>query len=202
MAWNPAVYNKFKQERATPFFDLLALVKPANNMRVIDLGCGTGELTSILSQNLPGAMVKGIDSSAEMLEKMSNLQHDHLSFELLSIQDQLNKKEKWDLVFSNAALQWVNDHEKLFPQLISQVNAGGQIAVQMPAQSHNLTNILLNELADESPFRESLQEFKRSSPVLNSERYAAILFENGAAEITVLEKIYPLILPDVDSLYS
>lgn len=202
MAWNPDIYNKFRSERAAPFYDLLALVKPVDNMKVIDLGCGTGELTRILCNELPGATVTGIDSSAEMLANAAALENERLHFEVKTIQQQLNSNDTCDLVFSNAAIQWVDDHEKLFPRIISSINKGGQLAIQMPAQHHNKTNIILNELAEETPFKQQLKDFKRISPVLDIDRYAEILFENGAAAITAFEKIYPLILPDIDALYN
>ena len=202
MPWNPDIYNQYKSERAAPFYDLLALVKPANNMQVTDLGCGTGELTRTLANKLPGALVTGIDFSKEMLAKAAALENERLCFKINTIEAQLSSNEKWDLIFSNAAIQWVDDHEHLFPRLVSALNKGGQLAVQMPAQHHNITNIILNKLADEPPFKQQLKEFKRISPVLNTDRYASILFENGAKTITVFEKIYPLILPDTFALYN
>lgn len=202
MAWNPDIYNQYKSERAAPFYDLLALVKPVENMKVIDLGCGTGELTKTLCDVLPGAVVKGIDFSAEMLAKASAIENERVHFEVKSIEDQVGSREKYDLVISNAAIQWVDDHEKLLPGIIANINKKGQLAVQVPAQHHNITNILLNELASEVRYREALQDFKRSSPVLDTHRYAAILFENGGTSITVLEKIYPLVLPDTEALYN
>ncbi|RYD73276.1 MAG: methyltransferase domain-containing protein [Sphingobacteriales bacterium] len=201
MAWNPNTYNQFKNERAAPFHDLLALVKPVANMKVIDLGCGTGETTKIIADTLFSAFVTGIDSSAEMLAGSAKFATDRLTFKVHGIEKQLDSNEKFDLIFSNAAIQWVDDHEVLFPKIINSINKGGQLAIQMPAQHHNRTNILLNELADEAAFNKALQNFKRASPVLDTDRYASILFENGATSITVFEKIYPLILKDTEALY-
>ncbi|MBC7933781.1 MAG: methyltransferase domain-containing protein [Rhizobacter sp.] len=202
MAWNPGVYNQFKSERAAPFYDLLALVNPVKNMVVIDLGCGTGELTKMLADSLPGANVTGIDSSAEMLSNAVALENDQLHFAVSNIEAQLNQNEKWDLVFSNAAVQWVDDHERLFPAMIATLNKGGQLAIQMPAQHHNISNIILNDLAEEIPYKQALKNFKRISPVLDIDRYTAILFENGALSMMVFEKIYPLVLPDTNALYN
>lgn len=202
MAWNPDTYNQYKTERSTPFFDLLALVRPKENMKVIDLGCGTGELTKEIAEALPGSFVTGIDSSAEMLKDAAAFSNESVQFKVTSIESQLNNGEKWDLVFSNAALQWVDGHEELFPTIIGSISKGGQLAIQMPAQHHNRTNIILNELADEEPYRSALQDFNRLSPVLDIDRYAAILFENGCTSMTVFEKIYPLVLPDTEALYK
>lgn len=73
MAWNPDVYEKFKKERYLPFYDLLSLVQVKENLKAIDLGCGTGELTAKLAKELPGSKVLGVDSSAEMLQKQESM---------------------------------------------------------------------------------------------------------------------------------
>ena len=67
--WNPAQYDKFQREREQPFFDLLALVRPATEMRIVDLGCGTGKLTRLLHERLQARETIGIDRSARMLEQ-------------------------------------------------------------------------------------------------------------------------------------
>ncbi len=81
MAWNPEVYDQFKEERSAPFFDLLKLVESRTEISVIDLGCGTGELTSKLLDYLEDSKVLGIDSSEEMLEKASQFKTSRLTFE-------------------------------------------------------------------------------------------------------------------------
>ena len=202
MAWNPNTYNRFKTERSAPFYDLLALLKVQPGLSLIDLGCGTGELTAKLAETLPGSNVLGIDSSEEMLGKSQAANGGTLLFECISIEDQLKKEQQWDVVFSNAALQWVPDHGTLFPQIISKIRPGGELLVQMPAQHHNLTNRLLNELATREPYAAIYAGWNRLSPVLEIDRYAEILFENGGNSIQVLEKIYPLVLDDVDALLT
>lgn len=202
MAWDPDVYNKFKEDRFLPFYDLLALIKISPGLKVIDLGCGTGELTRKLADALPGAEVLGIDSSEEMLKDSSTFSNDLVQFEHRSIEEQLNLQTKWDIVFSNAAIQWVDNHETLLPRIISHIIPGGQLVVQVPAQHHNISNKILNDLAGEEPFSDALHKWKRTSPVLDTERYAQLLFENGAGTMTVYEKIYPLVLKDSIALFD
>jgi trans-aconitate 2-methyltransferase len=202
MAWNPGTYNKFKTERFAPFYDLLALIKVKAAMNVIDLGCGTGELTRKLADMLPGSTILGIDSSREMLHDSKAFENQQVSFECTSIEEQLSTDEKWDLVFSNAAIQWVDNHEKLLPKIISTIKANGQLVIQIPAQHHNVSNIMLNGLAGEEPFGTILQNWKRDSPVLDIDTYAKIFFENGSKSITAYEKIYPLVLQDADALFD
>src|SRR5436190_24280330 len=80
MPWNPNLYHKFQAERSAPFYDLLALVDVRPNLKVIDLGCGTGELTRQLADKLPNSDVTGLDSSQEMLEKAASLSTTSLRF--------------------------------------------------------------------------------------------------------------------------
>jgi trans-aconitate 2-methyltransferase len=202
MAWNPDTYNKFKDERFMPFYDLLDLIKPRSGMEIIDLGCGTGELTRKLADAFPDAIILGIDTSAEMLSKSKAYENNSVRFECRSIENETASAKKYDLVFSNAALQWVENHELLTPKIISMINPGGQLTIQMPAQHHNISNRLLNTLADEEPFRDVLKNWKRSSPVLEIDEYAKIFFENGSKSITAYEKIYPLVLPDSNAVYD
>ena len=202
MAWNPNTYNKFKSERFAPFFDLTALLELKSDLNVIDLGCGTGELTRKLADMLPNSKVLGVDSSKEMLNEAAAFENKHVRFETRSIENQLQSDTKWDLVFSNAAIQWVEDHESLLPKIISTLNPAGQLAIQLPAQHHNVTNVMLNELASDATFEPILKSWKRVTSVLDIDTYARILFENGGENITVLEKIYPLVLKDSDALFE
>lgn len=202
MAWNPDTYNQFKSERSAPFYDLLALLKVQPGLEVIDLGCGTGELTGKLADTVPGSNVLGVDSSEEMLGKSRQIGGSTLNFECISIENQLEKEQQWDVVFSNAALQWVPDHETLFPRIMTKIKPGGQLLVQMPSQHHNITNHLLNELATQGPFASVFAGWNRLSPVLELDHYAQLLFENGSKSMQVFEKIYPLILKDVDELLT
>ncbi|MCH8007638.1 MAG: methyltransferase domain-containing protein, partial [Chloroflexi bacterium] len=129
MPWNPERYEQFKQERAAPFEDLLAMIDVREGMSVIDLGCGPGPLTKRLAGELPGSDVLGIDSSAEMLEQAAELARPGLRFEQREIE---NIDGEWDLVFTHAAIQWLPGHASLIPRLLSLVRPGGQLAVQLP----------------------------------------------------------------------
>ena len=106
----------------------------------------------------------------------------------------------WDLVFSHAALQWVDDHEALMPRLLSRVAPGGQLVVQMPSNHRYVTHTLILELAGSEPFRTALDGWVRPSPVLSIEAYAEMLYANGGREITIFEKVYPHELPDADAV--
>jgi trans-aconitate 2-methyltransferase len=202
MTWNPNIYNQFKTERFAPFDDVLALIDKKPNLNVIDLGCGTGELTSKLAAALPNSTVLGIDSSLEMLADAKAFSNPSLSFKQGTIEQIIETNQKWDLVFSNAAIQWVDNHSELFPKLIKLLNSGGQLAIQMPSQTENALNKIMGELVQEQPYKENLKGYHRISPVLKTDAYAQLLFENGVKQMTVFEKIYPIIVPSVNELYD
>lgn len=197
MPWDPECYLKFKAERFAPFEDLLKMIRVRDGMSVIDLGCGTGEMTRRLSDSLPGSDVLGIDSSQEMLEKAKDYVGPGLGFksgEIESIEGQ------WDLVFSNAAIQWVPDHQALVPRLLALLNPGGQLAVQLPSNHHHPVYRTIVEIADEEPFRSALNSWVRNFPVLSVDEYAVLLHEHGGGEIEVFEKVYPHLMKDADAL--
>lgn len=202
MPWNPEIYNKFKNIRYQPFYDLIDFIQPMEEMKAIDLGCGTGEQTAILADKFPGAFFLGVDSSDEMLEQSKSLETDNLHFRKATTEETISSGEKWDLIFSNAALQWSDDHEILFSKLIELVNSKGQFAVQMPLQPENKLNIILSELVDEEPFKSYLKGYKRDSPVLCIDDYAQILFDGGLQELQLLQKVYPIIANDHETLYN
>ncbi len=202
MPWNPELYDQYKDVRYKPFYDLAALIKPENNIKAVDLGCGTGEQTSILAEKLAGSTFSGIDSSAEMLEKSKKYENENLHFKLQTIEEAVSSEQKYDLVFSNAALQWVDGHETLFPQIIRLLSDTGQLAIQMPVQNENILNQILMQMIGEEPYRSYLNHFNRSSPVLSMDEYAQILFDNGIQDIEIFQKVYPIIAEDHEALYT
>lgn len=197
MPWDPEQYHQFQRERFLPFEDSLKMVVVREGLRVIDLGCGTGELTRRLADHLPESDVVGIDSSASMLERAATQARPGLRFEQQSIEEVAGS---WDLVFSHAAIQWVDDHESLIPRLVSLVAPGGQLVVQLPSNQSHPTHMMVLEVARESPFREALKGWERPFPVLPVAEYAERLYAQGGKDLTIFEKVYPHVLPDADAL--
>lgn len=197
MPWNPEQYHKFQSERFAPFADLLKLVKVREGLRVIDLGCGTGELTRRLADYLPDSEVVGVDSSGEMLERAASLARPGLKFERRAIETVAGE---WDLVFSHAAIQWVDNHAELVPRLFSLVAEGGQLAVQLPSNHSHPTHTIIIEIASEEPFSSALGGWMRQPPVLSIGEYAELLYEQGGSDLIVFEKIYPHVLENAEAL--
>jgi trans-aconitate 2-methyltransferase len=130
--WNADEYLKFSSDRARPFADLMAQVSMAEVETIVDLGCGPGHLTRGLADRWPKARVWGVDRSPEMLAKAEPLAiPGRLEFIRAEIGD-WRAVQPVDLVVSNAALHWVDDHESLLTRLAAMLAPGGQIAVQMP----------------------------------------------------------------------
>jgi trans-aconitate 2-methyltransferase len=187
--WNPEQYNKFRQERMAPFFDLVSFIKLYPNMRIIDLGCGTGELTEMISQRLPDASIEGIDSSESMIEQANPRSTDRLTFRLQDIMN-IEDYTGYDLIFSNATLHWIEDNEKFLSNILSQMKPGAQIAVQVPKNELHPSHSLAAVVAQQSPFREMLDNFVSRSGTLSLDRYATLLYEHGVSEQVCIEKIY------------
>jgi trans-aconitate 2-methyltransferase len=197
MPWDPNQYHKFQEQRSAPFYDLLALVDVRPNLQVVDLGCGTGELTRQLADALPDSDVTGLDSSPQMLEKAASFSRPKLQF----LQgDQAQLSGEWDLIFSNAALHWSEDHAALIPSLFGKLKPGGQIAVQVPSNFDHISHQLIRETAGEEPFHSILHGFIRQAPVLSIDRYAQLLFDCGGEDIVAFEKVYAHILADSNAV--
>jgi trans-aconitate 2-methyltransferase len=202
MPWNPDQYEKFIDLRNQPFYDLMAMIKNTAHATAVDVGCGTGTQTAILAQKFANTNFLGIDASTEMLAKARENAVKNLRFEQGTIEAFAAADEKYDLIFSNAALQWADDHHELFPQLLAKLNSGGEFAVQMPVQPSNVLNIILLNLASSEPFATYLNGFRRTSPVLSMDDYAQIMFESGLTHITVVQKVYPIIADNHEKFFE
>ena len=185
--WNPEQYERFKAERSQPFWDLVGLIAPRPNMRIGDLGCGTGELTRALHEKLAARETVGIDNSASMLARAPSAPG--LTFRRESIES--FNESGFDLIFSNAALHWIADHEKLFPRI---ARLGDQLAVQMPANDDHPSHVTAADVA-----RELGMEVKPAH-VLSPERYASLLHEIGFRKPQVRLQVYGHLLPSSEDV--
>jgi trans-aconitate 2-methyltransferase len=165
----------------------------------VDLGCGTGELTRALHDRTGARTTLGLDSSKAMLARSAPHAGDGLSFELGDIAD-WTPAEPVDVLFSNAALHWVDDHDALFARLTAALRPGGQLAVQMPANHDHPSHLVAERVASEEPFREALDGYVRRSPVLPPERYADLLHRLGYASQLVRLQVYLHVLPEAGAV--
>jgi trans-aconitate 2-methyltransferase len=185
LSWDVDQYERFKNERAQPFRDLAALIEPRPNMRILDLGCGTGELTRELHEQLSASETLGIDSSESMLAKASP--SSTLHFQLADIES-FAADRSFDLVFSNAALHWITNHERLFTNLMPLLAPNGQLAIQMPANHDHPSHRIAAELAA------SFGITPRTINILAPESYAALLHRLGFLRQHVRVVVYGHVL--------
>ncbi|MEO6397869.1 MAG: methyltransferase domain-containing protein [Tepidiformaceae bacterium] len=187
--WNPTQYERFRNERSQPFFDLVEMVQPVPGGLAVDLGCGTGELTKILHEKVRARETVGIDSSETMLAGSAAHAGDGLRFERGDVTN-FAPRAPLDLLFSNAALQWVNGHETLFPALLATLAEGGQVAIQMPANNDHASHRVAFAVAAEEPFASAMGGYQRDWPVGAPEWYAELLDRAGFGEQSVRLQVY------------
>jgi len=197
-SWNPEQYEQFKNERSQPFFDLMDLLDNKQKIQTaVDLGCGTGELTRVLHEKFQISDTRGIDSSAKMIEKARMQLSKGLSFEIGDIEN-FSAPNQYDLIFSNAALQWCKDHPNLFLRLKNSLKPQGQLLIQMPMNFDYPTHTIADRVAGLEPFHSLLNDPKGEAgrAVLSIEKYAELLYRLGYQKQKVLMKVYTHILPD------
>ncbi len=147
--WDPGQYLKFRDERTRPSIDLAARISLASPSRILDVGCGPGNSTEVLHDRWPTARITGLDSSGEMIAQ-AQASHDWGEW-VCADAAALGKDADlgvWDLVFSNAVLQWIPDHQRLVPALFGLVARGGALAVQVPANAGSPLHRSLLRTAD------------------------------------------------------
>jgi len=182
--WDPKQYGEFSKERFRPAMELMAQIPKGPYSSIIDLGCGTGEFTELLRQEFQPSQLIGLDNSPEMLEKAFQ-QFPHLLWQQGNIE---HLEGMYDLVVSNAALQWVGNHETLFPALLEKTKK--VLAIQMPRNYEEPSHVLLRETLKENPAFFSLAKGElREAPVASPEVYLQWL-EPKARHINLWETTY------------
>lgn len=154
MKWSAAQYSRFIDDRTRPARDLLSAIPLVSPRRVVDIGCGPGNSTDLLYERYPDADVSGIDSDEDML-RTARKALPACRFEHVGVED-WRAVDAPDLIFANASLQWVDNHETLFPQLIDTLASGGFLAVQMPDNLQEPVHIALREVAQSPRWRDRL----------------------------------------------
>jgi trans-aconitate 2-methyltransferase len=159
--WNPAQYERFRDERKRPFFELLARVDAASASQVVDLGCGTGDLTLVLAERWPEARVTGVDSSEAMIAEATRRQvPDRVRFEQADLAEWAPSAPV-DVIVSNAALQWLPDHATLLSRLVARLGPGGVIAFQIPANFDAPSHRRIDEVRAHPRFSTRLADVRR-----------------------------------------
>ena len=191
--WNPALYARFEDERTRPARDLLAHVARQEAGLAIDLGCGPGNSTELLVERFPSADVVGTDNSPSMIEsareRLPEARFPKLRFQLSDIAS-WQPSQAPDLIYANAALQWVPDHETLLPRLLNSLAPGGVLAIQMPDNRDEPTHRLMREVAAEPDFAAAIGDYdKLRTELLGLEGYYDLL-SPLAAQVDIWRTAY------------
>ena len=184
VTWGPQQFRRFASERRQPLEDLVALLKPARAPRVVDLGCGAGELTAELHGMTNARETLGLDNSPEMLREAAQLTTPELRFEHGDLA-RFSPANPFDIVFSNAALQWVPDHARVLAHLLAAVAPGGQVAIQVPSNQDSDAHRVAREISTGFEPQPSL-----IPDVLPPELYAELLARAGFQEVHVRQQVY------------
>src|SRR6185295_8349935 len=155
-SWDPNKYLRFGDERTRPSVDLASRVAIQAPKRVIDLGCGPGNSTQVLRRRWPAARVYGLDNSPEMIASAKRSYPDQ-EWVLGGIEG-WSAPEPHDVVFSNAALQWIPDHVALTRHLFDQVAAGGALAFQIPSGAFSPVRSYILEIASDGAWAHRMSE--------------------------------------------
>ncbi|GGK85496.1 trans-aconitate 2-methyltransferase [Mangrovihabitans endophyticus] len=193
--WDPDVYRRFGAERSRPFDDLVGRIGARTPRAVVDLGCGSGELTAGLGRRWPGSRIVGVDSSAEMI-RAARARPGRCAYEVGDLRDFVPAPDV-DVLISNAALQWVPEHRELLLRWIAGLPPGGWLAMQVPGNFDAPSHRALREVAGRAPYAPRLAGVVRADPVDDPSGYAAMLSAAGAA-VDAWETTYVHLLPDDD----
>ncbi len=153
--WKPELYLKFEKQRTQPSVDLATRIDMPLPQRIIDIGCGPGNSTAVLKKRWPGAAITGLDSSPAMIAQARETDSG-ISWVCADASGDLSALGRFDIVFSNAAIQWMPDHETLLPNLFSLLKSGGVLAVQVPNTTSMPIHIALQTLIKTEKWRAKL----------------------------------------------
>ncbi|GAA1290061.1 trans-aconitate 2-methyltransferase [Planotetraspora silvatica] len=190
--WDPAIYRAYAGERSRPFFDLVARVGAETPEYVVDLGCGSGELTASLCRRWPAAAVHGVDSSPAMIEDAPA----GPTFEVADVRD-WRPARPVDVIVSNAVLQWVPGHLDLLERWIGDLAEGGWLAFQVPGNFGSPSHSIIRELC-RTEWRDRLGDLAQRTPVAEPVEYLRRLAALGCA-VDTWETTYVHVLQGEDA---
>ncbi len=199
MSWDPSIYLAFDNERTRPAIELATRIPLSAPRLVVDLGCGPGNSTTVLAKRWPTARFIGVDGSAEMLAvaRKTSLNADWQQANLAT----WTAAAPVPVIFSNAAFQWVDGHDAIFPRLMSQLEPSGVLALQMPRNFDAPSHVLLRETAAGGPWASKVVRFNRAKPVAEPAAYYAMLSPHGSS-IDIWESEYLQVLDGEDAVFK
>jgi trans-aconitate 2-methyltransferase len=188
MSWSAAQYVKFEEERTRPVRDLVARIPLAHVSSAADLGCGPGNSTEVLRERYPGALIVGVDSSADMIDAARERIPD-IDFEIADLRD-WRPEGPLDVILANAVLQWLPDHEALLPALLKRLKPGGALAVQTPDNLDEPTHRLMREVASAGPWAAKLKDAHAARAERHGAEWYFRLLRAHAAHVDIWRTTY------------
>ena len=196
-AWSSEQYLKFKNQRTQPAVDLARRLAPRKPESVLDVGCGPGNSTSVLREVFPQADILGVDSSEDMIKKAGETYPD-MRFMLCDVCTELDKLGGYDVIFSNACLQWIPDHKNFIPKLMDKLNPGGVLAVQMPMNGREPLFKTLDDVVKDPKWNFDSLNIEANG-TLEPDEYFDILY--GCSEkFDIWETVYYHNMPNIQAM--
>lgn len=196
--WNSEQYLKFKKERTQPAIDLANAVKIKNPVNIIDIGCGPGNSTAVLKKRFPNAHIIGADFSPNMIEK-AKADYPDIDFMLFDATSDFEKLEKkFDVVFSNACIQWVPNHKKLLSDMMSILNPNGVLAVQVPVNFEEPIHKIIAEVIARTEWADKIGNGRQFYTLKENEYFD--LLADVSSDFMMWKTVYMHRMPSCQSI--
>jgi len=195
--WDASHYLRFGDERTRPSVDLVSRIEVGDPEAVIDLGCGPGNSTEVLCRRWPEARVYGLDSSPDMIAAARESYPDREW--ILGSADGWSPEEPFDVIFSNAALQWIPRHDRLVPHLFDQVAPGGALAFQIPCRAYSPLAAFIDEIAEDAAWRSRMLGPRTALTMEDASFYCDALAER-ARSLDMWETEYHHVMDSPESI--
>ncbi len=196
--WNSRQYLKFEKERTQPAKDLINRIEIENPNKILDIGCGPGNSTYELKKRWPDAQICGIDNSEDMINTAKSTYKD-IDFAIVNASNQLHTiNEQYDIVFSNACIQWLPDHHKLLGEMMDLLNNDGILAIQLPMNFNEPIHQLIREVVQREKWADLISN-EREIDSLSKEEYFDLL-SDISSDFVLWETIYMHRMPSHESI--
>lgn len=198
MDWNSKQYLKFKTERTQPAIDLVNRINIDNPKKIIDIGCGPGNSTQVLSSRHPSSYILGVDKSEDMIST-ANKNYSNLDFMICDVSVELSQiNNRFDIVFSNACIQWIPDHKQLIRNMLNLCNTNGILAVQIPMNYEEPIHKIIGEVSTSHKWKEFFAE-PRVFHTLSQGEYFDLLSEISD-DFDIWETVYYHVMKSYDDI--
>ncbi len=195
--WNSSQYLKFKKERTQPSIDLANRLDMPEPQRILDIGCGPGNSTEVLQRRFPRAQLTGIDNSDDMI-RQARESHPGIVFEQMDASGDLSRLGVFDIVFSNACIQWIPDHQNLLRNFMARLRPGGMLAVQTPMIYQEPIHVAVNSIVNSDRWK-AFFPVSRPFHNLGQDGYFHLL-RDIAADVTIWQTTYCHIMPNHEAI--